>query len=51
MELATRQRELGQLLDSQVETRAADFDAQLTAAKANIAQAQSAVELAALGGA
>ena len=48
MELATRQRELGQLLDSPAETRAADFDSQLTAAKANIAQAQSAVELAAL---
>lgn len=48
MELATRQRELGQLLDSRVETRAADFDAQLTTAKAAIMEAQKAVELAAL---
>ena len=48
MELANRQRELGELLDTPEETRSADFDEQLGKGKAAVHSAQRDVELAAL---
>ena len=48
MNLASRQRELGELLDTPAETREEGFSAQLTAAKSAVQAAQTEVELAAL---
>ena len=48
MELATKQRELGELLDTPAEKRAEDFDATLATAKNAVTEAHKAVEVAAL---
>ena len=48
MDLAEKQRELGELLDTPAETRAENYDAQLTAAKAAVQTAHVGVENAAL---